>query len=53
MESAYAYKEVVSTNLQEELFEGRVAGPFAHLLISYGQISRFGVIPKHHKSDSW
>ena len=43
----------MSTYLQEELSKGRVAAPFAHSLISYGQISRFGVIPKHHKLDSW
>ena len=53
MESANAHKDVVSIYLQEELTKGRVAGPFAHSLISYGQISRFGVIPKHHKPDSW
>ena len=53
MESANAHKDVVSTYLQEELTKGRVAGPLAHSLISYGQISRFGVIPKHHKPDSW
>ena len=47
------HKDVVSIYLQEELTKGRVAGPFAHSLISYGQISRFGVIPKHHKPDSW
>ena len=52
-ESANAHKDVVSIYLQEELTKGRVAGPFAHSLISYGQISRFGVIPKHHKPDSW
>ena len=53
MESANAHKDVVSIYLQEELTKGRVAGPIAHSLISYGQISRFGVIPKHHKPDSW
>ena len=53
MESANAHKDVVSIYLQEELTKGRVAGPFAYSLISYGQISRFGVIPKHHKLDSW
>ena len=53
MESAYAHKQVVDNYLQEELSLGRVAGPFAHSLVPHGQISRFGVIPKHHKPNSW
>ena len=53
MESAYAHKEVVDNYLQEELSKGRVAGPFTHSLVPHGQISRFGVILKHHKPDSW
>ena len=53
MESAYGHKQVVDNYLQEELSMGRVAGPFAHSLVPHGQISRFGVIPKHHKPDSW
>ena len=39
IEGANAHKDVVSTYLQEELTKGRVAGPFAHSLISHGQRS--------------
>ena len=53
MESAYLHREVVDNYLQIEVSERRVAGPFAHSLVSNGQISRFGVIPKHHKPNSW
>ena len=53
MESAYTHKEVVDNYLPTEITAARVAGPFAHSLAQNGQISRFGVIPKHHKPDSW
>ena len=53
MESAYTHKEVVDNYLQTEITAARVAGTFAHSLAQNGQISRFGVIPKHHKPDSW
>ena len=53
MESAYLHREVVDNYLQMEVSERRVAGPFTHSLVSNGQISRFGVIPKHHKPNSW
>ena len=36
MESAYVHKQVVDNYLQEELSLGRVAGPFAHSLVSHG-----------------
>ena len=53
MQSAYLHKQVVDSYLQEELSMGRVAGPFANSLVPHDQISRFGVILKHHKPDSW
>ena len=53
MESAYAHKEVVDNCLQAEVSIARVSGPFAWSVVLNGQISRFGVIPKHHKPDSW
>ena len=53
MESAYLHREVVDNYLQMEVCEGRVAGPFTHSVVLNGQISRFGMIPKHHKPNSW
>ena len=53
MESAYAHRDVVDNYLQEEVSRARVAGPFPHSAVPISQISRFGVIPKHHKPDSW
>ena len=53
MESVYTHKEVVDNYLQTEITAARVAGSFAYSLAQNGQISRFGVIPKHHKPDSW
>ena len=41
MQSAYAHKEVVDSYLQTEVTAARVAGPFAHLVVQKGQISRF------------
>jgi len=53
MESAYSHKEVVDKYLQTEISLARVAGPFPCTAIQNGHISRFGVIPKQHKPDSW
>ena len=53
MESAYTHKEVVDNYLQLEVSMTRVAGPFAPSVVPCGQISRFGMIPKHHKPGSW
>ena len=39
--------------LQAEVSMARVSDPFAWSVVLTGQISRFGVIPKHHKPDSW
>ena len=30
-----------------------MAGPFPHHSIHGGQVSRFGIIPKHHQTNSW
>ena len=53
MESAYTHKEVVDNYLQTEVTAATVASPFARSLVQNGQISRFRVISKHHKPDSW
>ena len=44
---------MVDDYLQAEIAEKRVFGPFFKANIPYAHISRFGVIPKHHKPDKW
>ena len=39
--------------LQTKLNQNRVAGPFNTTILSEGDMSRFGVIPKNHQSDQW
>ena len=55
MKSAIDHPDVVSLYLAEEVSAGRVLGPFpadrAYALAWH--ISRFGVIPKHHRPDQW
>lgn len=53
LQSAVEHPKVVQEYLQTEVTERRVAGPFPKGLIPAAHISRFGVIPKAHKPDSW
>ena len=47
---ALEYPQVVDDYLQAEIAEKHVIGPFCK---AHAHISRFGVIPKHHKPDKW
>ena len=53
MESAFSHSAVVEEYIHKELTLSRMAGPFPHHSIHGGQVSRFGVIPKHHQTDPW
>ena len=53
MESALSHTAVVEDYIHKELTLSRMAGPFLQGNIQGGQVSRFGVIPKHHQIDSW
>jgi len=53
MESAISHPKVVEECIANELSLSRMAGPFQRHTINGEQISRFGVIPKHHKTDAW
>ena len=50
---ALEYPQVVDDYLQAEIAEKHVIGPFCKADIPHAHISRFGVIPKHHKPDKW
>ena len=52
MESAFLHSTIVEEYIHKELTLSRMAGPFPHYSIHGGQVSRFGVIPKHHQTDS-
>lgn len=55
MQSAIINLEVVSHYLEDEAKAGRLAGPFSpdKARAASWQISRLGVIPKHHRPDQW
>ena len=53
MESANSHPTVVTDYLQAELNQNRVAGPFNAAILTTGHTSRFGVIPKNHRSNQW
>ena len=50
---ALEHPQVVDNYLQAEISEKCVIGPFCKADIPHAHISRFGVIPKHHKPDKW
>ena len=49
LQGALLHPQVVDDYLQTELLLGRISGPFQKSQCSTVQISRFGVIPKHHQ----
>ena len=52
--SALQHPSVIDAYIKEECDAGRVLGPFAAVAVPAKiQVSRFGVIPKPHKPDSW
>ena len=53
MESALSHTAVVEDYIHKELTLSRIAGPFLQGNIQGGQVSRFGVLPKHHQINSW
>lgn len=53
MASAILHPKVVEEYIANEVSLSRVAGPYRKHMIKGGQISRFGVIPKHNKMDAW
>ena len=50
---ALEHPQVVDDYLQAEIAEKRVIGPFCKADIPDAHISKFGVIPKHHKPNKW
>ena len=53
LQGALLHPQVVDDYLQTELSLGRISGPFQKSQCSTVQISRFGVIPKHHQPNKW
>ena len=53
LQGALLHTQVVDDYLQTELSLGRISGPFQKSQCSTVQISRFGVIPKHHQPNKW
>ena len=53
LQSAGEHPEVIDRYLQKEMDEQRVVGPFSRAMVPGLHVSRFGVIPKSHQSDSW
>ena len=53
LQVAVSHPEVVNKYLKDELTLNRVYGPFSRHQFTTVQISRFGVIPKHHQSNKW
>ena len=53
MQSALENPEPVEAYIQNELTEGRIAGPFSLEAARGTHISRFGVIPKRHQPKKW
>ena len=53
LQGATSHPEVVSKYLKDELTLNRVYGPYSRCQFTTVQISRFGVIPKHHQPNKW